>query len=286
MKNVLQDLARRQEGVVATWQLLDAGLSPAAIKHRTAGLRELYDGVHVTGDAPITRRQRWWAAARTAPGTYVAFASAGAAWGFRPWEGRYEVVVRRGSGGQKRFGPLLVCRAKTIHATTLDGLPITTAERTLADLWRFLGDLQRRKALREALRLETLTIASLTEHLSAVNGRNRPASLTRLLERYRDLQLHRCRSDAEAYAVELIAAARLPLPDINRRIAGEEADLSWPSRRLIVEIDGDQFHADKTEDARKTSIWTAAGYRVERVPAQTVFVSPKLFVARVRELSR
>src|SRR5436190_24240798 len=248
MKNVLRDLARRHDGVVVAWQLRAAGLSWDAIEHRTAGLRELHDGVYLTGDAPVTRRQRWRAATLTAPRTFLAVASAGAAWGFRPWQGSYEVVVRYGSGGPKRFGPLLVCRSKRIDHTKLDGLPITTAERTLADLWRHLSERDQRKALREALRLKCLSIDTLDAHLAAAAGRHRPASLTRQVDRYGHLQLHRCRSDAEAYAVELIANTRLPLPQINKRIAGEEADLSWPAHRLIIEIDGGQFHTDKAED--------------------------------------
>src|SRR5438067_10601646 len=131
MKNVLRDLARDQDGLVAAWQLFDAGWSRGAIRHRTDGLRELHDGVYLTGDAPPTRRQLWRAATLTAPGTFLAVASAGAAWGFRAWQGSYEVVVRHGSGGPKRFGPLLVCRSERIDHTDLDGLPITTAERTL-----------------------------------------------------------------------------------------------------------------------------------------------------------
>lgn len=283
MTNVLRELARRQEGIVAVWQLRSAGLSPSAIRHRTAELRELHDGVFLIGEAAVTRRQLWRAATLTAPGTVLAVASAGAAWGFRPWEGGYEVVVRHGSGVPKRAGRLLVCRSKRIDHTKLNGLPITTAERTLADLWPHLDDHRQRKALREALRLKCLTIKSLEAHLQAAAARNRPASLSRTAARYRTLQLYRCRSDAEAYAVELIADAKLPLPQINHRIAGEEADLSWWDRRLIVEIDGDRFHIDKAEDARKTAAWTRADYRVERVPADAVFSEPLSFVARIRE---
>jgi very-short-patch-repair endonuclease len=242
--------------------------------------------VHLIGEAPVTRRQRWRAATLTAPGTFLAVASAGAAWGFRPWQGTYEVVVRRGSGGPRRYGPLVVCRSTTIVATELHGIPITTAERTLADLWPYLAERARRKALREALRLRCLTVASLEDHLRGCAPRNRPASLTRAAARYRELQLHRCRSDAEAYAVELIAGAKLPLPNVNHRIAGEEADLSWPDRRLIVEIDGDRFHEDKAEDARKTRVWTAAGHRVERIRADAVFAEPMSFAKRIRERVR
>ena len=92
-----------------------------------------------------------------------------------------------------------------------------------------------RKALREALRLKCLSIDTLDAYLARATGWNRPASLTRHVDRYRDLQLHRCRSDAEALAVVTLADAGIEPPRINVRVAREEADLSWPDKRLIIE---------------------------------------------------
>jgi len=267
---------------VASWQLRRAGLSWKAIECRTRDLRTLHDGVHVTGDAPITRLQRWWAATLTAPGSFLAFASAGAAHEIRPWEATFEVIVRHGSGGPRRQDGLLICRTKHLHTTSLNGLPITTAERTLADLWPRLDEKQQQHMLRNALRLKRLTPASLTAHLKQVTGRQRPQSLTRRLDAYAGLKLHRCRSDAEALAVTVLAKARLEQPQINHRIAGEEADLSWPDRRFILEIDGGTYHQDKLEDARKTAIWRAAGWAVERVPADVVYDDPDQLIRAAR----
>lgn len=240
MKDVLRGVAAHHEGVVSAWLLVEAGMTRHAIAHHTASLRRIHDGVWVTGDAPITRRQLWWAAVLTAPGRTLSHASAGAAWGFRPWDGGFEVITRPGNGGPRRHGSLLVCRARRFDTTTLDGLPITTPEQTLEHLWRKLPDTQRSKMLREALRLKRTTPARLTG----------PPSLLQVSRRYARLPLASCRSDAEARALELIDEAGLPLPSVNTRIATEEADLSWPDRRLIIEIDGDQFHHDKREDAR------------------------------------
>jgi very-short-patch-repair endonuclease len=273
-------MAARQAGCFASWQLRRAGWSWDAIRHRTRDLRRLHDGVYLTGDAPVTRLQRWWAATLTAPGSVLAFASAGAAYEMRPWDGGFEVIVRRGSGGPRRHGTLLVCRTTHIHQTTLNGLLITTPERTLADLWSRVDDPAR--MLRNALRLNLLTIPSLDAHLQQASARQRPQSLTDQLKRHQSLKLHRCRSDAEAAAVVILADAKVPAPDINVRIAGEEADLSWPSRRLIVEIDGGTYHQDKLEDARKTAAWRAAGWHVERVPAAVVYDDPAGLIRAAR----
>jgi very-short-patch-repair endonuclease len=282
MTDVLRTIAARQAGCVACWQLRGAGLSWDAIRHRTRQLRRLHDGVFLTGDAPPTRLQRWWAATLTAPGSALGFASAGAAYEMRPWEGEFEIVVRQGSGGPRRHGPLLVCRTKNLHATTLDGLPITTPERTLADLWPRLDTKAQGHMLRNALRLKHLTVPSLNAHLEQASARQRPRSLTNRLKRHEELQLHRCRSDAEAAAVVALADAKTARPQINERIAGEEADLSWPDRRLIVEIDGGSYHQDKLEDARKTAAWRAAGWHVERVPAAVVYDDPERLIRAAR----
>jgi very-short-patch-repair endonuclease len=97
------------------------------------------------------------------------------------------------------------------------------------------------------------------------------------------LKLHRCRSDAEALAVVILAGAKLEPGAINVRIAGEEADLSWADRRLIVEIDGGTYHQDKLEDARKTAAWRAAGWQVERVPAADVYDNPERLIRAARQ---
>jgi very-short-patch-repair endonuclease len=212
----------------------------------------------------------------------LAFASAGAAYEMRPWEGTFEVIVRRGSGGPERQPALLVCRTRQLQATILDGLPITSPERTLADLWPRLDTKAQAHMLRNALRLKLLTVPSLHAHLHNASPRQRPRTLTNHLSRYDTLGLHRCRSDAEAAAAVVLADAGIAAPQINVRIAGEEADLSWPDRRLIVEIDGGSYHQDKLEDARRTAAWRAAGWHVERIPAGDVYDDPERLIRAAR----
>jgi very-short-patch-repair endonuclease len=70
---------------------------------------------------------------------------------------------------------------------------------------------------------------------------------------------------------------------VNVRIAGEEADLVWFSRRVIVEIDGPQYHRFREEDARKQALWEGAGYTVRRAPSDRVYKAPAAFVALCRD---
>ena len=65
-------------------------------------------------------------------------------------------------------------------------------------------------------------------------------------------------------------------------IAGEEADLSWPAKRLILELDGGTFHQDKLADARKTAVWRAAGWDVWRLPTDVVYDDPNRLIRAAR----
>src|SRR3954470_21640887 len=62
---VIADVARRQHGVVARWQLLDLGIGEYAVRHRLrAGrLHAVFPGVYAVGHRRLTRRGHWMAAA-------------------------------------------------------------------------------------------------------------------------------------------------------------------------------------------------------------------------------
>lgn len=280
----LAELAAVQQDVVARWQLVDADAGRGAVRAAervVAVLRRLHDGVYLAGHAPPTAEQRWWGAVLTAPATALSHASAAALHGLWPWPRAFETVTRPGHGGARRSGDVLVHYSTMLEGWVTDvrGIRVTTVERTLIDLSPHVGDVRRRKLLREALRLRLVTIASMQRALAAHRGRRGTVPLARLVGRYALLQLDRCRSDAEARAMEVLLDAGLVLPDVNVDRAGIEADLSWESLRLIIEIDGPGFHVLTDEDARKTAAWEAAGWRVRRIGSDVVFRAPEELVA-------
>ena len=277
----LEELLTRQASLVGRWQLVEAGLSAATIRHFAGGVRMVADGVYMTGHAPMTRDQQRWAAVLTAPDRFIAAASAGDAWGIRAWKGAVQVVAEPGSGGPRRTGNVLVCRSSTLAGatTTLNGLPITTVERTIIDLSASVPSWERQKMVREALRLELTTPAALGTALRQARGRRGTAGVRNFLNRTSSLPFHRCRSDAEAMALQILADSGREIPEVNFRRAGEEADLSWPARRLIIEIDGPQYHRFKEADARKTATWRAAGWDVRRIGSDRVFDAPHELLA-------
>jgi hypothetical protein len=94
-----------------------------------------------------------------------------------------------------------------------------------------------------------------------------------------DLPVERARSWSELLALELLRDAGRPMPELNRRIAGEEADLSWREYRRIVEVDGGTYHLDRGEDARKDARWQDAGWAVARAPSEWLYDAPERFLA-------
>ena len=280
MDSHLRALAARQADVVAAWQLREAGWSWNKVKHwaRSRGWRRIHPGVYALNAAPLTRVQLWFAATLTAPGTVLSHGSGGACFGFYRFERSYEVVTRPGNGGRRRQGGVLVFRSKRLEGevTLHEGIPITTAARVLVDLAPGLSDKRLGRAFREAIRLKTTSAGRV---LACVESHSGSRVLGDLATRYARIPYQRTRSDAEGRALEILHDAGIEPPRVNVRISGEEADLVWTGRKLIVEIDGPQFHQFREEDARKERVWRAAGYTVRRIPSDAVYGDPARLVA-------
>lgn len=241
----------------------------------------IHPGVYALTTSPLSRLQLWFAAVLTAPGTVLSHGSAGACYGFYRFNRSYEVVTRPGRGGRRRHGELLVCRSKRLDGelTTHMGLPITTAPRVLVDLAPGLDERRIGRAFREAIRLKVTTARDVLGATARHVRRPGTPVLGDLAARYATLPYARARSDAEARALELLHDAGFDPPRVNMWIAGEEADLVWVGRRVIVEVDGPQFHRFRDEDARKEAVWREAGYAVRRVSSDAVYEDPAALLA-------
>lgn len=275
MDVALRTLARTQHDLVAAWQLREMGFSRRQIDGRAwrRRWRVVQPGVYALNQAPLTDEQRWLAACLTAPGTVLSHASAAACWGFRPWAGTFETVVRPGSGGPRRLGGVLVHRSATVTAEIAwrGHIPLTSPERTLIDLAPHLDGPGLSRATREAIRMRVTTAPAILAALSRHGPRRGTVALRLLATRYRGLPIARARSDAESLSLERLYLAGAPTPELNVRVAGHEADLVDHERRLILEIDGPQYHLFPDVDERKERAWRAAGYEVRRVSSDAVY---------------
>jgi very-short-patch-repair endonuclease len=278
----MRKLLIEQDDLITWRQLRDAGWSRRMIEDHAwrHGWRVLHQGVYAVSRGPLSRHQRWLAATLSAPNTYLGAASAGACYGFREWEGTYETVVRPGSGGPRRMGALLVARSTALkgQTTTHGGIPIVSAPLALIQLAPHLGKRHLGRGFRESIRLKTTTANEIARTLAGQRGTR---VLAELCDRYATIPYHRCRSDAESRALEILHDAGITSPQVNVRVGGIEADLVWRKWRLIIEIDGGQFHLFSDEDARKEFAWRAAGYTVRRLSSDDVYHRPHRLLALV-----
>ena len=279
----LIEVAGRQYNRIARAQLLALGFTPDAIQHRLDVGRLVITEPGVFAVAPVLDddRGRWMEATLTAPDTHLSLVSAAAAYGFWSLPRDFETVTRPGNGGPCRHGNVLVHRSATLagETTTIEGIPITTPERVLVDLAPHVSEKAVARAVREAIRLDRTTLERLVDAIGRHRGRRGITRLARVAARYSGLPLERARSGAEVRALVLLREAGYEMPELNQKVAGEEADLIWRRHRLIVELDGGPFHLDQGEDERKQAAWEAAGWRVHRLSTDAVYEAPHVLLA-------
>ena len=282
------DEASRQFNRISLSQLRALGLSEKAIRHRIGSgrLTLIHPGVYAV--APVDPGDdwgKWMAAVLTCPGSVLSHVSAAVAWGFWSLARTFETITRPGEGGPRRHGGVLVHLSATLESNTtaLRGIPITTPERTLIDLAPHISTAGLGRCVREAVRLEKTTLHELVDVAGLHRGRRGTAPLAATVARYAGLPIERARSGAEVRAMEILRDNVRPLPSLNVRRAGEEADLSWTQTRLIIELDGGPFHLDVGEDARKQAIWEAAGWVVRRLDSDLVYEQPARLLALAPE---
>jgi very-short-patch-repair endonuclease len=282
----IAELAGRQFNRISRVQLEALGISKEAIAHRVASGRLVITEEGVLAMAPVREDEpwgRWMGATLTQPGSVLSRLSAAVAWGALSREGSLTTITRPGNGGPRRHGGVHVHRSMALEGdrAELKGIPITSIARTLLDITGDVSDRALARAVREAVRLDLISLYELADALGRYRGRRGSRRLAATVARYSGLPIERARSGAEVRALEVLRAAGHDGVLLNRVLNGEEADLVLPERRLVVEVDGGPFHLDKGEDARKAAAWSEAGWTVRRISSHDVYNRPGVLLALV-----
>jgi hypothetical protein len=261
---LIADLAERQHGVVARWQL--AGLiGQDAIEHRLrAGrLHPLYSGVYAVGHRPASREAAWMAAVLAGgPGASLSHRAAGAHWRLCRSGSRIDVTAPR----KRRPRGAIEFHRWTLPAdetTTHDGIPITTPPRTLLDLATVLDVRALERAINEAEVLRLWDELSLDDLLQRYRRRPGTKNVRAALDR-RKAGASLTRSDLEELFVAFADKAGLPRPATNVYVEGLEVDCVWRAQRVVIEVDGWETHRTRAafeRDREKSRILQAAGWR-------------------------
>jgi len=186
--------------------------------------------------------------------------------GLRPQlPGEIHVSVPGRDGAAQRDGLIVHRPRRSLDTGHCQGIPVTSPTQSLRDAGPKPYELYRaiEEAERRGYRLN-LPLNDVVRLKQAVRGRTR--------------------SDAEAKFLLLCHHHGIDLPLVNHRINGIEADFHWPHRRLVVEVDGWEFHSERAqfeEDRRRNLVHRAAGFEVLRVSARQVERDPALVAAAV-----
>jgi very-short-patch-repair endonuclease len=279
-------VAERQHGVITREQLRNLGLTDDAIgrRVRSGHLHRIYRGVYAVGHPRLTTKGRFLAAVLACgPRAVLSHRSAAVLWGLLPERGpRIDVTVPSG-GGRKRRGALIVHRSPLAgsEVTVRDAIPVTTPVRTVLDLADVLPRRRFERALEEAayLRLDL-------DGLRPRRGRRGAGLLGRVLADH-DVGTTRTRSELEERMLALCRRAGLPLPEVNRRVEGYEADFVWIDATLIVETDGWAAHGTRAafeRDRLRDAEHVAAGWRVVRVTKRRLERDPEAVAGQLTRL--
>src|SRR5918992_4288817 len=242
LDRAIADLAERQHGVVARFQLRDLGLSRDAIDGRIerGWLHALFRSVYAVGHRVLSSDGRWMAAVLAGGASAVAsHRDAAAIWGIRPSSRqRIDVTVPRKLHPRDNLD-FHYSVLPPDEVTTERTIPVTTIARTIFDLAAVTNRREVERAMHEADRRRLYDALSLSDLLRRYPRRRGTKAINAILATQDTGP--RTRNDFEEGFLSFIDRFNVPRPRMNEwlRISGHwiEADCIWHEQRVIVELD-------------------------------------------------
>jgi Protein of unknown function (DUF559) len=272
--DAIRAVARRQQRNVTYAQLRALGLSQDAIKHRLRKhlLHRVHESVYSFGGPPNTPLERAAAAVLACgAGAALSHGSALTLWGIeKHWRTPLHVTAptdRRPSG-------LIVHRSRTVTRADIRthfGIRATSPARTLLDCAPTLTSLAR--AVNDALHSPYMTQAQLAE----VVQRCPTHRGAKLLLPFVASSAGPTRSEFEDRFRPFCREYDFPEPLINVDVCGYEVDALFPNERVIVELDGWDFHNDRAafeRDRNRDADLLAAGFVTVRITWDRLILRP------------
>lgn len=273
-------LASEQHGTVSREQLLDAGVDRDWIKRavRAGRLLPLHRGVYAVGHLALTPESHLMAALLACgPRAVLSHRSAAIEWTMlRPEpDAVIDVTITEGHRRPRPGIRLHHAPLAPDERGRRQNLAITGPLRTLLDL----AAAEDRHLARAAEQAELGRLVSR----AAIEGTRGPGS-ARLKAAIGDTAPTLTRSGAERRLLMLILKARLPRPETNVKVNGDEVDALWRPQRLIAEFDSWEFHRTKQafeRDRRRDAEHLAAGYRTLRLTWRQLTREPAAVAAQL-----
>ncbi len=272
-------LAAAQHAGISRRQAIGVGMTRHQIAGRLASRRwrRAARGVFVVAAAPSTWRQRMAVACLAGPdGTVVSHLSAAALLELMEPPEVPHVTVPSGASGDASGAAVHHVRhpLDSRDVTIIDGIPSTTAARTLVDCAALL-DYDAFCELLDTALIRRLTSAGAVRvaagRAAQAPGRKGLPLIDRALELWSTGR--RPDSPPEMKLVRLILAWGFPAPERQHPVFDErgrfvaKADVALPAWKLILEYDGEEFHGPRRKrfDGMRQARLEALGWTVLRV---------------------
>ena len=247
-------------------------------------LYRVFRGVYSVGHPPTTPHQRAAAAVLACgPGAALSHSSAMNLWGYwRQWDKPFEVTVV----GDRRASGIRVHRSTTLRrqdVTVQLGIRVTTPARTLLDMSLRLKDKALKRAVSDALHSPWMTKDQLAETLArhpTAPGSKRIAALI-------GVSGTPTRSGWEDEFPKFCADHGLPAPIMGEPLHGYILDALFPVEKVIVELDGWEFHKSKIafeDDRERDAEMLAHGYVTVRMTWERIHGRPRREARRLQNI--
>jgi very-short-patch-repair endonuclease len=282
---LIDRLASANNRVVTRSVLEAAGVGTNAITNRVASghLFRRHQGVYLLDPPQIASRITLITAAVEAcgPTAVVSHCSAAEVWELLPAHlGHIEVtVVTRCAGDRPDIRRHRVPELDEADVGTRKGVRVTSPARTVLDNARH-PDLE--EIIGTALAKGLATQRQIEQAIARCPTRRGVRRLRAFLNQ--DGGARRTRSWCERRLLSLIREAGLPVPLTNRQLLGFQVDALWPDHRLVVAVDGYEFHGNRRSfgnDRARDAALVAAGYRVIRFTASQLDECPLVVLTQL-----
>jgi very-short-patch-repair endonuclease len=285
----IAQIAAQQRALITRAQLTGLGVGRAAIEHAIARgrLHRRHHAVYSLVPLPALPPLAAELAAVLACGdaALLSHHSAAATWGFRPtFNGDVHVIVIGTDAGRERRG----IRAHRVGALAprdirrFQRIPITSPARALLDITPDLSDRETERALDEALIRRLITHAGLAAVLAAYPNSRGVVRLRALADPGRPTT--ETRSDGEEALLALLRRGDLPMPEVNGRVGHYTADFVWRDQKVILELDGYDYHRGRAafeRDHRRDAEHQRMGFLVIRITARQLAREPEAILVRI-----
>lgn len=294
---IIDDLARRQYGVVHRRQLLTAGVGPRAIKGRidSGRLIPLGNGVLAVRGHPPTPFRQYKAAELAIPGAAIFALAAG-------WlhvlgatrSAAPEIAVHPSAGHRCSFAR--VHRRTDIQTTSVAGIRVTTVPQTLVDLTGRFRSTKLEDVWTSALIRGRVTLEHLAERVEAAEAQHLAhRGMARAM--IDALVVGDTAADSELEMLLLRLVRQVPgIPEVVPQLAlpwwrhgAGRGDVGIPAWRLILEADGRAWHArlrDFDRDRERDNHAVASGYAVLRFTSVHLRKQPETVIQLIADTGR